>query len=153
HNIYAYCRWADDLADEPADADPLELLDWWRDELQACYSGSPTHPVFVALRETIAQFQIPWDPFLDLLSAFEQDQRIKEYDTFEMLLDYCRRSANPVGRLVLYLAECHDEERGKLSDCICTALQLANFWQDVARDLDIGRVYLPRADREGFNLS
>jgi squalene synthase HpnC len=151
HAVYAYCRWADDLADEsggPEEA--LRLLAWWRRELLRCYEGQATHPVFVALRDTIARFAIPPKPFLDLLVAFEQDQTVTRYATFADLLGYCRNSANPVGRLVLYLLECHDETRGELSDAICTALQLANFWQDVDRDLDIGRVYLPAEDRLRF---
>src|SRR3984893_14429544 len=101
----------------------------------------------VALSETIHQFRIPQGPFLDLLVAFEQDQRVKRYETYDQLLGYCRCSANPVGRLVLYLCQSYDQERTALSDFICTGLQLANFWQDVARDLDIGRVYLPAEDR------
>jgi squalene synthase HpnC len=151
HAVYAYCRWADDLADEAGGGDhALELLAWWRGQLLACYDGRPTHPVFVALQPTIKQFRIPRQPFLDLLSAFEQDQRVKRYQTYEQLLDYCRRSADPVGRLVLYLGEAFDETRACLSDHICTALQLANFWQDVSRDFDIGRVYLPEEDRRRF---
>ena len=154
HNIYAYCRWADDLGDETAGGDSsLALLDWWRHELLACYGGTPRHPVMVALHETIEKFDIPPKPFLDLIAAFVQDQRIKSYDTYEQLLGYCQNSANPVGRLVLYLGRCHDEVRGGLSDHICTALQLTNFWQDVSRDLDIGRVYLPRVDRARFGVS
>ncbi len=154
HTVYAYCRWADDLADESGGgAHALALLGWWREELLACYRGRPHHPVFVALQDTIQRFDIPPQPFLDLLTAFEQDQHIKRYDTFTQLLDYCRCSANPVGRLVLYLCAAFDEERAALSDHICTALQLANFWQDVARDLDIGRVYLPREDRAHFGYS
>ncbi len=151
HTIYAYCRWADDLADESGGGErALELLRWWREELLACYDGRPHHPVFVALRGTIRRFDIPPQPFLDLLSAFEQDQRVKRYDTFADLLDYCRRSADPVGRLVLYLCEAFDDKSAALSDHICTALQLANFWQDVDRDFTIGRVYLPREDRARF---
>jgi squalene synthase HpnC len=151
HNVYAWCRWADDLADEAGGGDrALELLAWWRGELLACYDGTPRHPVPLALRETIRRFAIPARPFLDLLAAFEQDQRLKLYATFEQLLGYCERSANPVGRLVLYLCESHDEKRGELSDAVCTALQLTNFWQDVRRDLDIGRVYLPAEDRLRF---
>jgi squalene synthase HpnC len=151
HAIYAYCRWADDLADE-AGGGPraLALLRWWRAELLGCYDGRPHHPVFVALRDTIRRFDIPPQPFLDLLFAFEQDQLIKRYRTFGELLGYCRGSANPVGRLVLYLCEAFDAERAALSDHICTALQLANFWQDVARDYAIDRVYLPQEDRERF---
>jgi squalene synthase HpnC len=107
----------------------------------------------VALLPTIRRFHIPPQPFLDLLLAFEQDQRIKRYDTFEQLLGYCRNSANPVGRLVLYLCEAHDDRRGELADHICTALQLTNFWQDVARDFAIGRVYLPAEDRQRFGFA
>lgn len=151
HAVYAYCRWADDLADETAGgAEALALLDWWRNELTAAYDGEPRHPVMIALRETVRRFGIPRKPFLDLLVAFEQDQRTKSYATFAELLAYCRNSANPVGRLVLHLFECFDEERGRLSDEVCTGLQLANFWQDVARDHAIGRVYLPEEDRRRF---
>jgi squalene synthase HpnC len=153
HNVYAYCRWADDLADETSGDAAIDLLAWWRRELLACYDGSPRHPVLVALQETILQFGIPAQPFLDLLTAFEQDQRVHSYATYAELLDYCRNSANPVGRLVLFLGECHNEERGQFSDRICTALQLANFWQDVTRDLDIGRVYLPDEDRRRFEYA
>lgn len=153
-NVYAYCRWADDLGDEVHDAErSLALLSWWRDQLEACYAGQTRHPVFVALAETIRSFEIPQTPFADLISAFEQDQRITEYDTFDQLRDYCRRSADPVGRLVLYLCEQHTPEMVAWSDSICTGLQLANFWQDVARDADIGRVYLPREDRLRFGYS
>ncbi|MFO0805157.1 MAG: squalene synthase HpnC [Gemmataceae bacterium] len=152
--VYAYCRWADDFADETAGAqESLALLAWWRSELLACYGGTPRHPVLVALRETIRRFDIPPEPFLNLLVAFEQDQRVKRYDTFEQLLGYCRNSADPVGRLVLRLFECFDDERAALSDEVCTGLQLANFWQDVARDSDIGRVYLPAEDRIRFGCS
>jgi squalene synthase HpnC len=154
HAIYAYCRWADDLADETGGGtQALELLGWWREELLACYRGEVRHPVMVALQPTIRRFGIPPEPFLDLLIAFEQDQRVKRYDTFEQLLGYCRNSANPVGRLVLYLCEAHDAERATLSDHICTALQLANFWQDVARDFAIGRDYLPAEDRQRFGYT
>ncbi|MCI0683896.1 MAG: squalene synthase HpnC [Gemmataceae bacterium] len=154
HNVYAYCRWADDLGDETAgDALALRLLHWWRGELLCCYDGTPQHPVMVALQQTIRRFAIPAQPFLDLISAFEQDQRVQRYETYAQLLDYCRRSANPVGRLVLFLCECHDGERGRLSDQICTGLQLANFWQDVARDFAIGRVYLPAEDRRRFGYT
>lgn len=151
--IYAYCRWADDLGDETGGGSrALALLAWWREELERVYDGTPRHPVMVALRPTVLRFGIPPQPFLDLLIAFTQDQHITRYDTFEQLLGYCRNSANPVGRLVLYLCEAFDEERGRLSDAICTGLQLANFWQDVSRDLDIGRVYLPGEDRTSFGV-
>jgi squalene synthase HpnC len=154
HTIYAYCRWADDLGDETGGGTrALVLLRWWREELLRCYDGSPRHPVMVALRGTIRRFGIPPQPFLDLLFAFEQDQMVKRYSSYEQLLDYCRHSANPVGHLVLYLSEVFTPERAALSDRICTGLQLANFWQDVARDFDIGRVYLPEEDRRRFGYS
>ena len=144
YNLYAYCRWADDLGDEiPETARALELLDWWERELDGCYEGKPEHPVFVALRETIVAKDIPKQPFADLLRAFRQDQVVKRYPTWESVLDYCVYSANPVGRLVLYLCGYRDEQRQLLSDATCTALQLANFWQDVARDLEKGRIYIP----------
>ena len=151
YNVYAYCRWADDLGDEVGDtAKSLELLAWWRSELAGCYAGQTRHPVFVALHGTIDEFSIPKQPFEDLISAFEQDQTIHEYDTFDRLRDYCRRSADPVGRLVLYLCREFNDQNVAWSDSICTGLQLANFWQDVARDFDIGRIYLPREDYERF---
>ncbi len=151
HNVYAYCRWADDLGDETGGgAEALGLLAWWREELLRCYDGAPRHPVMVALQQTIRRFEIPAEPFLNLLTAFEQDQRVKRYETYDELLGYCVNSANPVGRLVLYLCECYDDMRAQLADLVCTGLQLANFWQDVARDFTIGRVYLPAADRRRF---
>ena len=151
HNVYAYCRWADDLGDETGGGQyALDLLQWWRGELLRCYEGEPRHPVMIALRHTIQQFNIPRTPFLALLRAFEQDQTVQRYGTYEQVLDYCKYSANPVGHLVLYLCECHSERNARLSDSICTGLQLANFWQDVARDLGIGRVYLPADDRRRF---
>ena len=144
YNLYAYCRWADDLGDEiPETRRALELLDWWEQELNACHEGHPSHAVFVALRETVVARDIPRQPFADLLKAFRQDQTIKRYPTWESVLDYCVYSANPVGRLVLYLCGYRDERRQKLSDATCTALQLANFWQDVSRDLEKGRIYIP----------
>lgn len=153
-NIYAYCRWADDLADETGDpGGSLALLEWWEDLLHRCYQRQATHPVFIALSETIREFEIPINPFLHLLAAFRQDQRVTRYETKDQLLDYCRHSANPVGRLVLYLGRCHLPEQTLLSDMVCTGLQLANFCQDVPRDWDRGRIYLPQADcrRFGYN--
>jgi squalene synthase HpnC len=144
YNVYAYCRWADDLGDEvPDTVRALELLHWWEHELDSCYEGKPSHPVFVALRETIVAKDIPKQPFADLLKAFRQDQTIKRYQTWDAMINYCVYSANPVGRLVLYLCGYRDAERQKLSDATCTALQLANFWQDVSRDLEKGRIYIP----------
>jgi squalene synthase HpnC len=154
HAVYAYCRWADDLADEVGGGPKaLALLRWWREELQRCYDGRPRHPVMVALRETIRKFDIPPEPFLNLLFAFEQDQIVKRYQTFDQLLDYCRNSANPVGHLILYLSKSYSRERADLSDHICTALQLTNFWQDIARDFEMGRVYLPAEDRQRFDYT
>ena len=150
-SIYAFCRWSDDLGDEVADpARSLELLAWWRGELRAMYEGRARHPVMVALAPTVEEFAIPIEPFEALISAFEQDQAVTEYTSYDQLLDYCARSANPVGHLVLYLGRSFDTENARLSDSTCTGLQLANFWQDVARDLAIGRVYLPLEDREAF---
>jgi squalene synthase HpnC/squalene synthase HpnD len=144
YNLYAYCRWADDLGDEISNAEKaLALLNEWDQELRDCYAGKPWHPVFVALRETISALDIPIEPFSDLLVAFRQDQTIHRYATWEDVFDYCRYSANPVGRLVLYLCGYRDAERQRLSDATCTALQLANFWQDVTRDLEKGRIYIP----------
>lgn len=144
YNVYAYCRWADDLGDEvPDPKTALELLDWWEDQLRECYAGRATHPVFIALQDTVGRFGIPIDPFRDLLGAFRQDQTVHRYATWEEVLGYCRNSANPVGRLVLYLGGYRDPERFALSDYTCTALQLANFWQDVSRDLDKDRIYIP----------
>ena len=153
YNIYAYCRWADDLADETGDPQrSLALLDWWETHLHACYRGQTFHPVFVALAATIEKFAIPPAPFVDLLVAFRQDQRVRRYEDIGQLLNYCRYSANPVGRIVLHLARCHTPERATLSDMICSGLQLANFCQDVARDWDRGRVYLPQADCRRFGV-
>jgi len=144
YNVYAYCRWADDLGDEvPQKERALELLDWWERELDDCFNGLPSHPVFVALRETVLAKNIPKQPFADLLRAFRQDQNVKRYPTWDSMIGYCVYSANPVGRLVLYLCGYRDEERQAMSDATCTALQLANFWQDVGRDLEKGRIYIP----------
>ena len=190
HAVYAYCRWADDLADEAGgeqtplataavatehsrhndratsgsaststltaappvgitaagglSATRLELLDWWEEQLLNCYRGAAVwHPVMVALGETIRDFEIPAEPFCDLLVAFRRDQLVNRYESFDDLLGYCRNSANPVGRLVLYLGRAHTADNVELSDSICTGLQLANFWQDVAVDWRSGRCYLP----------
>jgi squalene synthase HpnC len=153
-NVYAYCRISDDLSDETGDpAASLLLLDLWEAELNACYSGKPRHPVFVALAETVKAFDIPQQPFADLLTAFRQDQRITRYATFASLVGYCENSANPVGRLVLYLCGYRDAERQALSDYTCTALQLANFWQDVSDDFSKGRIYIPQEDMQNFGVS
>ncbi len=154
--VYAFCRWADDLADETgkddaARARSVQLLSWWRDQTRACFAGQADHPVFIALRGSVARHDLPVGPFLDLIDAFEQDQRVTRYQTWEQLIDYCARSANPVGRIVLHLGGCPDRpenaQRLAMSDSICTALQLTNFWQDVRRDLlERDRVYLPEQE-------
>lgn len=153
YNVYAYCRISDDLGDESGGSEnALPLLEWWEEELDACYAGRPRHPVFVALEETNQQFNIPRQPYADLLTAFRQDQTVTRYQTYTDLLGYCKNSANPVGRLVLYLCGYSDPERQALSDATCTALQLANFWQDVVRDYEIGRIYLPLEDMERYRV-
>ena len=153
-NVYAYCRISDDLGDEVGDPGAsLALLDEWQAELDACYQGDPRHPVFVALAETVKKFDIPKHEFSDLLIAFRQDQAVTRFETFDDVLAYCRYSANPVGHLVLYLCGYHDAERQQLSDYTCTALQLANFWQDVSVDYAKGRVYLPLEDLRRYAVS
>ena len=154
YNVYSYCRISDDLADEIGDrSKSLILLDWWEDELDRMYQGEPRHPVFVSLEQTVREFHIPADPFRDLLAAFRSDQKVTRYPAMADVLHYCRYSANPVGRLVLYLCGYNDAERLALSDKTCTALQLANFWQDVARDLDKDRIYLPLDDMARFGVT
>src|SRR5215469_3459976 len=154
YNVYAYCRISDDLGDEVGDKQQsLLLLDQWEGELAKCYHGEPRHPVFVALPETVREFHIPQHEFSDLLQAFRQDQIVTHYPRFAHLLGYCQYSANPVGHLVLYLCGYRDRERQQLSDYTCTALQLANFWQDVAPDFDKGRVYLPLEDLDRYGVS
>ncbi len=180
YNVYAYCRISDDLGDEVGNAEQsLALLDAWESELNATYlslvesplkdirkeantlqpdvggrnPAGPRHPVFIALRETIRECDIPRQPFADLLTAFRQDQRIGRYATFDDVLGYCHYSANPVGHLVLYLCGYRDAERQQLSDYTCTALQLANFWQDVVRDYAKGRIYLPLEDLARYGVS
>ena len=172
HAVYAYCRTVDDLGDEAA-ASPetgvpskataggqlgqsdlrLNLLDWWQTELEACYSGTPTHPVMIALQETIQAFEIPRQPFLKLIKANRMDQRIQQHPTYDDLLHYCDHSANPVGHLFLYLFGYQDRGRQALSDATCTALQLTNFWQDLARDYQKGRIYLPVEDMARYGYS
>ena len=153
-NVYSYCRISDDLGDEVGDtAASLALLDQWQCELNACYDGSPKHPVFVALAETVRQFEIPRHEFSDLLTAFRQDQTVTRFETFNEVLAYCKYSANPVGHLVLYLCGYRDAERQQFSDFTCTALQLANFWQDVSVDYEKDRIYLPLEDLRRYGVS
>ena len=146
-NVYAYARWSDDLADEaPSPERAARDLAAWRRELEDCFAGRPHHPVFVALADTVTQAGLTIEPFGHLLDAFEQDQVTTSYATRHDLLGYCRRSADPVGRIVLALEGCRDAELIAMSDSICTGLQLVNFWQDVKRDRLAGRIYLPRED-------
>jgi squalene synthase HpnC len=155
YNVYSFCRWADDLGDEIGDtAESLRLLGWWRGELEAMYSGQVQHPVFVALEGTARKYKLPQQLFADLISAFEHDQRVTRYANWDEVFEYCRCSANPVGRLVLRLCGYSDDQRDRMSDATCTALQLANFWQDVTVDLEKDRVYLPQDlfTRHGYTL-
>jgi squalene synthase HpnC len=156
YNVYSFCRWADDLGDEIGiAAESLRLLDWWRKQLLALYEGGEvTHPVFLALRETVARHELPLAPFDNLITAFIQDQTVSRYRDWAEVDAYCANSANPVGRLVLMLCGYRDEERFRMSDATCTALQLANFWQDVTVDLLKDRVYLPLHlfERHGYSV-
>lgn len=150
-NVYAFARWSDDLADESSSPDEaLAALADWRDRLERCFTGRPDHPVFIALAATVRQTGLSIEPFTDLLDAFVSDQTITRYDSRPALLEYCRRSADPVGRIVLALEGCRDPELVKLSDSVCTGLQLVNFWQDIKRDLLAGRVYIPADDMRRF---
>ncbi|MGH9593629.1 MAG: squalene synthase HpnC [Bryobacteraceae bacterium] len=154
YNVYGFCRWADDLGDEIGDEnESLRLLRWWEDELTAMLAGQARHPVYVALRGTVEKFTLPVQLFHDLIHAFVQDQTVHRYRDWEDLFGYCRCSANPVGRLVLRLCGYAGAERDRLSDATCTALQLANFWQDIPADLKKGRIYLPIAvmERHGYS--
>jgi squalene synthase HpnC len=154
YNVYGFCRWADDLGDEMGDTqESLRLLAWWREELDAMYAGRAMHPVFVALAGTVRKHNLPQQLFADLIQAFVRDQTVTRYRTWPDVLDYCRYSANPVGRLVLRLCGYADAERDRMSDATCTALQLANFWQDVTVDLEKNRVYLPLDLMERFGYS
>ena len=155
YNVYAYCRWADDLGDETGNRDEsLRLLAWWRGELDAMYAGRATHPVFAALRPTVERHAIPREPFANLIEAFVQDQTVTRYRNWDDLFGYCQNSANPVGRLVLYLCGYSDPPRQYLSDATCTGLQLANFWQDVTVDQLKDRVYIPLdiMERHGYTV-
>jgi len=150
HAIYAYARIADDFADEEQS---LAKLDAWEHELDLAYRGTPRHPVMVALADTVRRYDIPREPFADLIKAFRTDVDFQGFDTIDDLLGYARYSANPVGRIVLYLFGYRDAERQRLSDLICSGLQLANFWQDIAIDFSKERIYVPRRDLEHFGVS
>lgn len=153
YNVYAYCRWADDLGDELNNRpESLRMLGWWRDEFKKMRAGEARHPVFVALGPTVSRYGLPEAEFEKLIQAFEQDQTKLRYQHWGELMDYCTRSANPVGRLVLGLCGYSDAQRYALSDATCTALQLANFWQDVAVDLEKDRIYIPRELMEKYGV-
>jgi len=153
HAIYAFARAADDFADEPMyEGHRRQKLDQWEQRLHAAYEGEAQDPIFIALAETVRRLSIPKQLLLDLLSAFRQDVEKSRYETWDELLDYCRRSADPVGRLVLLIFEQHDPELLPLSDALCTGLQLANHWQDLAIDLSRDRVYAPRELLERFHV-
>lgn len=154
-SVYAFARVADDFADE-GDALPqkrLEQLDRWGEYLHLCYEGKPPHPIFAALAETAQMFEIPKQLFSDLLTAFRMDVTQRRFRTFNDVLYYCRHSANPVGRLVLHIFNNVTERTSTLSDSICTALQLTNFWQDVSVDWRKGRLYIPLEDVERFGYT
>lgn len=156
YSVYAFCRWADDLGDEIGDpVESLRLLAWWKGELDAMFQGVARHPVFVSLRDVVKRHSLSRAPFEDLVDAFVQDQTVTRYRSWPDLFDYCRRSANPVGRLLLALCGYRDDTRVRLSDATCTALQLANFWQDVSIDLEKDRVYIPTEtlERHGSTLA
>jgi squalene synthase HpnC len=155
YNVYAFCRMADDLADEIGDPEEsLRALDQWSSWLVSCYRGDRVdHPVFVALRDTIEAFEIPPAPFLALIDAFRGDQHKNRFATFDEVVTYSVRSANPVGHIVLYLGRCFSADRATLSDQICTGLQLANFWQDVHRDALRNRIYVPGESLREFGVT
>ena len=151
--VYSFARYADDVADEPGVENRLEMLADWRAKLDASYAGKIDHPVFLALHDSADRFQLSRQNFENLLTAFESDVKVSRHPNFDSLLKYCTYSANPVGRLVLELFGYHDAHLFELSDHICTALQLANFWQDVAIDFSRNRLYLPQEDMARFNYS
>ncbi len=141
--LYAYARTVDDIGDE-AQGNRSELLDRWEEGLNRCFDGTPEHEVLEAVQKTIRKHDLPKEPFRRLIEANRRDQHVKRYETWEDLLEYCTYSANPCGRLYLMVCGYRDEKRFALSDATCTALQLANFWQDVGIDLQKDRVYIPQ---------
>lgn len=153
--IYAFARSADDIADEGIldAAERLAALDRYRAELAAIEAGRPTQePVFLRLRQFVEAFGLPLQPFHDLLDAFAQDVTKKRYANFAELMDYCRRSADPIGRLLLHLFGRHDAKSRSLADAVCSSLQLINHWQDIAIDWQKGRVYLPQDELARFGI-
>jgi squalene synthase HpnC len=152
--VYAFARSADDFADEAGYAGRrAEALAFWEEQLERCFHGEAEHPVFVALRDTVEKRAIPIQPLLAMLTAFNMDLRVNRYQTWDQLMTYCAHSAHPVGRLVLYIFDYRDQALHNYSDDLCTALQLANFWQDVGVDLQKDRIYLPEEDRRHFGLT
>jgi squalene synthase HpnC len=153
-NVYSFCRWADDLSDEmESKEESLGLLNWWRESLRQCYEGESRHPVFIALNDTINEFEIPIAPFERLIDAFCVDQKKFRYETDEEILEYCSGSANPVGRILLFMVGKHEEQTIPLSDSICSGLQIANFCQDVRRDAARDRIYLPKTYWHKYQLT
>lgn len=150
--VYAFCRHTDDLGDE-APGDRLALLEKWEAQLDKAYDGSPSEPIMQALQDTIRRFKIPDTPFRRLIHANRMDQDHVRFPTYRDVLHYCKHSAEPVGHMVLYLTGDKSERSHELSDATCTALQLANFLQDVRRDYEKGRIYLPLEDMEWFGYS
>ena len=159
YSIYAFARTADDFADEGyetgelSEAQRLAALNDWQQKLERCFAGEADHPVFIALAATVKELNLPRSLLSDLLSAFKQDVVKRRYANFDEVLDYCTRSANPVGRLILLLFGYRDERLHQLSDHICTALQLANFWQDVSVDIRKDRIYLPQEEMQQFGVT
>ncbi len=155
HAIYAFARTADDFADEPGyrDNERVQLLTDWEKRLEECVTGAPRHPVFISVKEAVEKFNIPEALLKDLITAFKMDTINKRYKSMSDVLNYCHYSANPVGRIVLYLFEYKDPELHRLSDFICTALQLTNFWQDIALDLEKDRIYIPLENMERFGYT
>ena len=150
--IYAFCRGVDDIGDE-FQGDRIQMLEQWATQLRLCYQHTPEHPYFIALQKTIQEFKLPQEPFLKLIEANRRDQKKCRYNNFNELLDYCDHSANPVGQIVLTVFDYHNPDLYKLSDFTCTALQLTNFWQDVVRDYQMGRIYIPKQDMDKFGVT
>ena len=151
YSVYAFCRLVDYLGDE-IDGDRSALLDRWETELKLCYGGSPNLVWFQALQRTIQEFEIPAEPFLRLIEANRRDQTQVRHENFDSLLAYCTYSATPVGQIILQLYRYRSQKMIELSNYTCTALQLANFWQDVSRDFDKGRIYIPISDMNHYGI-
>jgi len=152
YSVYAFSRGVDDLGDE-FPGNRLAMLDLWEEQLNLCYDGEPSHIYFSALQATIREFDIPKGPFVNLIEANRKDQEAQSYENIDGVFDYCVYSANPVGRILLYLSGYREPSVQELSDKTCTALQLANFWQDVSRDYVIGRIYVPQDELNQFGVA